>query len=121
MGRLQNPLVAILGALVIVAGAATTALIPVAAQATAPATAPAATATTTPSATPAPPYTKPKVRAITAFVRLDRSTYTQQIGDALTVLRAAKSEFEKQGYQVETVRIVTQPLAEGYHYQYPIT
>jgi hypothetical protein len=57
-------------------------------------------------------YTKPKVRAITAFVRLERTTYTQQVSDALTVLRSAKSEFEKQGYQVETLRIVTQPLAE---------
>jgi uncharacterized protein (UPF0210 family) len=57
-------------------------------------------------------YTKPKVRAITAFVRLERSTYTQQVSDALTVLRGAKSEFEKQGYEVETIRITTQPLAE---------
>jgi uncharacterized protein (UPF0210 family) len=57
-------------------------------------------------------YTKPKVRAITAFVRLERATYTRQVSDALTVLRSAKSEFEKQGYEVETVRIVTQPLAE---------
>ncbi|HEY6922709.1 MAG TPA: DUF711 family protein [Steroidobacteraceae bacterium] len=57
-------------------------------------------------------YTKPKVRAITAFVRLERASYTQQVNDALAVLRGAKSEFEKQGYQVETVRIVTQPLAE---------
>jgi uncharacterized protein len=59
-----------------------------------------------------PGYTKPKVRAITAFVRLDRATYTQQIGAALTVIRALKSEFDKQGYQTETLRIVTQPLAE---------
>jgi uncharacterized protein (UPF0210 family) len=57
-------------------------------------------------------YTKPKVRAITAFVRLERATYARQVNDALTVLRSAKSEFEKQGYEVETVRIVTQPLAE---------
>jgi len=57
-------------------------------------------------------YTKPKVRAITAFVRLERTSYAQQVNDALAVLRSAKSEFEKQGYQVETVRIVTQPLAE---------
>jgi uncharacterized protein len=57
-------------------------------------------------------YTKPKVRAITAFVRLERAHYAQQVDDALSVLRSAKSEFEKQGYQVETVRIVTQPLAE---------
>jgi uncharacterized protein len=59
-----------------------------------------------------PEYTKPKVRAITAFVRLDHATYTQQVKDALVVLRSAKREFEKQGYQVTTVRIVTQPLAE---------
>jgi hypothetical protein len=57
-------------------------------------------------------YTKPRVRCITAFVRLERATYTQQVGDALTVLRSAKSEFEKQGYEVQTLRIVTQPLAE---------
>ncbi|HVW68803.1 MAG TPA: DUF711 family protein [Steroidobacteraceae bacterium] len=57
-------------------------------------------------------YTKPKVRAITAFVRLDRASYVQQVRDALTVIRGAKSEFEKQGYQTETLRIVTQPLAE---------
>ncbi|HEX4674439.1 MAG TPA: DUF711 family protein [Steroidobacteraceae bacterium] len=59
-----------------------------------------------------PAYTKPKVRAITGFVRLDRATYAQQIADTLAVIRAAKSEFEKQGYEIETLRIVTQPLAE---------
>ena len=55
---------------------------------------------------------KPKVRAITAFVRLERATYTQQVKGTLAVLRSAKSRFEAQGYQVETVRIVTQPLAD---------
>jgi len=57
-------------------------------------------------------YTKPKVRAITAFVRLQQATYAQQIAETLTVLRAAKDEFARQGYEVETIRIVTQPLAE---------
>ena len=57
-------------------------------------------------------YTKPKVRAITAFVRLDRGTYTRQIAEALSVLRTTKQEFAKQGYDVQTIRIVTQPLAE---------
>ena len=57
-------------------------------------------------------YTKPKVRAITGFVRLERASYAQQIAEALTVLHAAKDEFAKQGYEVETIRIVTQPLAE---------
>jgi uncharacterized protein len=57
-------------------------------------------------------YTKPKVRAITGFVRLERTAYAQQIAEALTVLRAAKNEFAKLGYEVETIRIVTQPLAQ---------
>jgi uncharacterized protein len=57
-------------------------------------------------------YTKPKVRAITGFVRLDRARFVQQIGETLVVLREAKSQFEKQGYEVESVRIVTQPLGE---------
>ena len=55
---------------------------------------------------------KPKVRAITGFVRLDRAQLAQQVGDALTVLRSAKRELEKQGYVVESLRIVTQPLGE---------
>jgi uncharacterized protein (UPF0210 family) len=57
-------------------------------------------------------YTKPKVRAITGFVRLEQAAYAQQIAETLTVLRAAKDEFARQGYEVETIRIVTQPLAE---------
>lgn len=54
----------------------------------------------------------PKVRAITAFVRLDRATYPKQVADALVVLRKAKAEFESSGYEVQTIRITTQPLAE---------
>ena len=61
---------------------------------------------------PAHAATKPRVRAITAFVRLDRTQYVQQLGAALAVLRAAKSEFQSRGYEVQTLRIVTQPLAE---------
>ena len=38
---------------------------------------------------------KPKVRAITGFVRLDQGTYEKQIADALVVLRMAKSCREK--------------------------
>jgi len=54
----------------------------------------------------------PKVRAITGFVRLDRPTYRKQVTDALVVLRRAKAEFESSGYEVETLRLTTQPLAE---------
>ena len=57
-------------------------------------------------------YTKPKVRAITAFVRLDPATFDRQIADALTVLHAVEGDFARRGYETETVRIVTQPLGE---------
>ena len=33
---------------------------------------------------------KPKVRAITGFVRLERATYARQVNDTLAVLRNAK-------------------------------
>ncbi len=54
----------------------------------------------------------PKVRAITGFVRLDRGTYQQQIENALLVLRKMKTGFESSGYEVESLRLTTQPLAE---------
>jgi len=57
-------------------------------------------------------YTKPNVRAITAFIRLDPATLDRQIADALIVLRAAKGDFAQRGYKTETIRIVTQPLGE---------
>jgi hypothetical protein len=57
-------------------------------------------------------YTKPNVRAITAFVRLHPATLDRQIAEALTVLRAAEGAFAQRGYKTETIRIVTQPLAE---------
>ena len=55
---------------------------------------------------------KPKVRAITAFIRLDPSQYKKQIADTLAMLRNAKSRFELAGYEVQTIRITTQPFPE---------
>lgn len=55
---------------------------------------------------------KPNVRAITAFVRLDRTNYRTQIAEAATVLGAAKAEFGRRGYQTQTIRLVTQPFPE---------
>src|SRR5260370_27614492 len=55
---------------------------------------------------------QPKIRTITAFVRLDRSAYRAQVEDALKMLRAAKTEFAKAGYEVETLRITSQPFPE---------
>ncbi|HKF23100.1 MAG TPA: DUF711 family protein [Candidatus Angelobacter sp.] len=55
---------------------------------------------------------QPKIRTITAFVRLDRAAYRAQVEDALKMLRAAKGEFTKAGYEVETIRITSQPFPE---------
>ncbi len=62
--------------------------------------------------TPSKSSEKPKVRAITAFINLDRSQYRQQIADALKMLKYAKTVFETRGYEVQTIRISTQPFAE---------
>jgi uncharacterized protein (UPF0210 family) len=58
---------------------------------------------------------KPKVRAITAFVRLDPAHYQEQIQETLKFLRGAKAAFETSGYEVETIRITTQPFPEYTH------
>lgn len=55
---------------------------------------------------------KPKIRAITAFINLDRAQYREQVADALKMLRRAQTTFESRGYQVQTIRIATQPFPE---------
>jgi uncharacterized protein (UPF0210 family) len=55
---------------------------------------------------------KPKIRAITAFINLDRAQYKAQVADALKLLRRAQTTFESRGYQVQTIRIATQPFPE---------
>jgi uncharacterized protein len=62
--------------------------------------------------TPASAQEKPKVRTITAFVRLDPADYKQQFADTLAILRNAKARYELAGYQVQTIRIATQPFPE---------
>jgi uncharacterized protein (UPF0210 family) len=55
---------------------------------------------------------KPSVRAITAFVRLDHAKYVDQVEEALDSLRRARAAFEKAGFQVQSIRITTQPFPE---------
>jgi uncharacterized protein (UPF0210 family) len=59
-----------------------------------------------------PDPARPKIRAITAFINLDRAQYQQQIADAMTVLKRARTVFESRDYEVETIRISTQPFPE---------
>jgi len=42
----------------------------------------------------APAYTRPKVRAITAFVSLERASYARQIAATLAILREAQRDFD---------------------------
>jgi uncharacterized protein (UPF0210 family) len=61
---------------------------------------------------PAESLERPKVRAITAFLTLDRPRYESQIRSTLETLRQARRTIESGGYQVEGVRITTQPFSE---------
>jgi len=54
----------------------------------------------------------PKVRALTAFVRVTPQDSARVVTDALVVLREAQREFADRGYETQTLRIVTQPLGE---------
>src|SRR5271156_2403491 len=60
----------------------------------------------------APDPDKPKIRAITAFVNLDRTQYQPQIADALKMLKYARTVFESRGFEVQTIRISTQPFPQ---------
>ena len=55
---------------------------------------------------------RPKVRAITAFIRIDRTNYRAQVHDALEMLLATRDEFVRAGYEVESVRLTTQPFPD---------
>ena len=55
---------------------------------------------------------KPKVRALTAFVQIERSHYQEQVQQALIMLRLGKAAFENGGYEVQTLRITTQPFPQ---------
>ena len=55
---------------------------------------------------------KPKVRAITAFVNLERGRYQIQMSETVQFLKYAQTVFESRGYTVQTLRIATQPFPE---------
>jgi uncharacterized protein (UPF0210 family) len=55
---------------------------------------------------------KPKIRTVTAFINLDPAQYQQQVAETMQMLRRAKTIFESRGYEVETLRIATQPFPE---------
>jgi uncharacterized protein (UPF0210 family) len=65
-----------------------------------------------PAKTAATASVRPKIRTITAFINLDSVQYEQQVAETIGMLRRAKTTFESRGYEVETIRIATQPFPE---------
>jgi uncharacterized protein len=57
-------------------------------------------------------YRKPRIRTITAFVRIEPSQSRSQIEQTVDMLRQARAAFEKRGYEVQTTRITTQPFPQ---------
>ena len=55
---------------------------------------------------------RPKVRAITAFIRVDAAHMEAQVAEAVKFLNAAREEYKAAGFEVETIRVVTQPLGD---------
>jgi len=55
---------------------------------------------------------RPKVRAITAFLQLDPINYKSEIENTMRFLDSARETFRAAGFEVEGVRIATQPFAE---------
>jgi len=62
---------------------------------------------------PAPPTTsRPNIRTITAFVRIDPVHYRDELAEAQGFLSEARAAFAAEGWGVESVRITTQPFPE---------
>jgi uncharacterized protein (UPF0210 family) len=60
----------------------------------------------------APTTTRPNVRTLTAFVRIDRVQYAAELAEAKAFLDQARALFQAQGWVVESVRITTQPFPQ---------
>lgn len=70
------------------------------------------TATRRPERTVVRGPVKPRIRTITAFINLEPAQYKQQVAETMQMLRRAKTIFESRGYEVQTLRIATQPFPE---------
>lgn len=53
---------------------------------------------------------RPKIRALTAFINLDPAQYEAQITSTVAALQKIRTRFEKAGFEVQTLRITTQPF-----------
>src|SRR5437762_609351 len=53
---------------------------------------------------------RPKVRAVTAFINIDAKNYEAQYADTMRFLNSAADAYRAAGFEVEGVRIATQPF-----------
>jgi hypothetical protein len=53
---------------------------------------------------------RPKVRAITAFINIDARNYSSVVEDTVKFLSGAREAYRAAGFEVETIRVVTQPF-----------
>ena len=58
---------------------------------------------------------RPKVRAITAFIDIDPHSYAAQYEDTVKFLNSARQAYRSAGFEVETIRIATQPFPQYTH------
>lgn len=58
---------------------------------------------------------RPKVRAVTAFISIDSRNYEAQIEETMRFLNGARETFKAAGFEVEGVRIATQPFPSFLH------
>jgi len=54
--------------------------------------------------------TRPKVRAITAFIDIDTQSYASRIEETVRFLNQARDAYRAAGFEVEGIRIATQPF-----------
>jgi uncharacterized protein (UPF0210 family) len=53
---------------------------------------------------------RPKVRAVTAFINIDSRNYASVVEDTVKFLNSAREAYRAAGFEVETIRVVTQPF-----------
>ena len=61
---------------------------------------------------PASAEVRPRIRAVTAFIEIDRNNYASKIAEAQTMLAAAKAALNKAGFEGAGGRITTQPFPQ---------
>src|ERR1700751_2607156 len=55
---------------------------------------------------------KPKVRAVTGFITIDAKSYPSQFEEAAKFLSQVRETIQAAGYEVQGIRITTQPFPE---------